>query len=336
MAPIFIIGTERSGSNLLRLILNSHPNIVIPHPPHVMRYFAPLVGQYGDLSDPARFRRLVDDVLALVHAHIHPWPWVPTADEIVSRATHRDLLGVYGALHDALAAHEHKPRWGCKSTFMIDQAAEVVARYPGARLLWLYRDPRDVAASSRKSVFSTFHPYMSGQLWTTHQKQGLALEATGVPLLRLKYEDMVGAADVQMRRVCDYLGEDFHPPMLEFFKGREAKMSATLSESWQNTAAPIKADGLERWRKDLTAEEVLAVEAVAGPTMEALGYPPSCSAEDRARTPGATTMARWWAEDQAAWLQVEARSLRKDKNVALRWKRAVVLEKIRWRLRLGG
>ena len=84
--PLFIIGTERSGSNLLRVILNSHPNIVIPHPPHIMRYFGPLEARYGDLSRHRNLRRLVDDVLRLVKAHIHPWSWIPKADDILQRS----------------------------------------------------------------------------------------------------------------------------------------------------------------------------------------------------------------------------------------------------------
>ena len=48
--PLFIIGTERSGSNLLRVILDAHSRISVPHPPHIMRYFSPLVARYGDLA----------------------------------------------------------------------------------------------------------------------------------------------------------------------------------------------------------------------------------------------------------------------------------------------
>ena len=73
-SPLFIIGTERSGSNLLRLILNTHSRIAIPHPPHVVRYFAPLEAAYGDLSrSKEAFTALVDDILAFVRMHIYPW-----------------------------------------------------------------------------------------------------------------------------------------------------------------------------------------------------------------------------------------------------------------------
>lgn len=341
-APLFILGTERSGSNLLRVILGCHPNIVIPHPPHIMKYFAPLEAQYGDLADAARLRRLVRDVRRLVVAHIQPWSWVPTEDEVIERVGRRpgpagppDLFSVYAAFHDAVRDHEGKARWGCKSTFMIAQGRRIVQEWPDARLLWLYRDPRDVAASSRESVFSTFHPANTGALWDAQQRQGLALEQAGVPMLRVQYEALIADPEGQVRRICDYLGEAFHPPMLEFFKGAEARKSASLSESWKNTAAPIRTEGLQRWKGDLTDTEVLAIEAVAGETMEALGYTPEHPAAARAAfQPGAVQRAGWWLEDEWSWLKVEARSFRRDKNFGRRWARAVLLKRIRAELAL--
>jgi hypothetical protein len=124
--------------------------------------------------------------------------------------------------------------------------------------------------------------------------------------------------------------------MLEFFKGKEAQKSSGLSESWKNTAAPIRGDALERWRKDLTDEEVLAVESVAGETMEALGYAPSRPAAERSVEPTSAQRARWTAEDNAAWLKVEWRSLRKDKNVNLRWRRYWVLQRLKLGLAFHG
>jgi hypothetical protein len=340
--PLFIIGTERSGSNLLRVILNSHPNIVIPHPPHIMRYFRPLEARYGDLARVGNLRWLVNDVLRLVRAHIHPWSWVPRPDDVMqrTRASRRtgkvELFSVYVAIHEALRERVRKDRWGCKSTFMIDEVERVVEEWPGARLLWLYRDPRDVAASSRHSVFSTFHPYYTAQLWTAQQKRGLALEAAGIDLLRVRYEELAADPDGQIRRICTYLGEEFHPHMLEFFKGKEARASSVLAESWKNTAQPVNADGLERWRKDLTVEEVVAVEGVAAETMERLGYPPDRPISERSVPPDWMTRLGWWFSDKKSWIKVEIRSFRKDRNVRLRWRRAMLLQRIRLGLVLRG
>lgn len=331
--PIFIIGTERSGSNLLRLILDRHPRIVIPHPPHVMRYFTPLEPLYGDLNEPARFRSLVDDVLALVHAHIHPWPWVPEVDDVVARARGRSVFAVYVALHEAYRDHVGKARWGCKSTFMIDHAELILEQFPAARLIWLVRDPRDVASSSSESVFSTFHPANTARLWAQHQGLGLALQEAGKPVLLVHYEALVSEPEAELERICTFLGEEPAPEMLTWFAGEEAKKSATLSESWQNTARPMRKERIGRWRKDLPPQDARLIESIAGPVMERLGYPREMG--EGAKT-GPMQQVGWWVAEQAGWLQVEARSARRDKNVLQRYRRAVLLKRIRARLVLRG
>ncbi|MSQ00915.1 MAG: sulfotransferase [Myxococcales bacterium] len=335
-APLFIIGTERSGSNLLRLILDAHSNIVVPHPPHVMRYFGPLEARYGDLAEPARFGALVDDVLALVAAHIHPWAWLPAAAAVVAAAPDRSLFGVYLALHELLRVHTGKARWGCKSTFMVDHVERIRRACPDARFLWLYRDARDVAASARESVFSAFAPAFSARLWADQQALALAAEPGG-GMLRVPYESLVAEPDVQVRRICAFLGEEFEPAMLRWFEGEEATISASLSESWKHTATPMQMSRLARYRKDLTPEDLAAVEEIAGPMLVALGY-----TLDLPRRPPPTGLAAWTREgrwslsDEWSRLRVEWRSVWKDKNVGRRWRREWLMTRIRWRLGLRG
>ena len=50
MTPVFMIGTQRSGSNLLRLMINQLDQIASPHPPHIMERMHPLLDCYGDLN----------------------------------------------------------------------------------------------------------------------------------------------------------------------------------------------------------------------------------------------------------------------------------------------
>jgi hypothetical protein len=100
-SPLFIIGTERSGSNLLRLILNTHRRIAIPHPPHVVRYFAPLEAAYGDVSrSEEAFAALVDDILAFVRMHIYSWDMPLDCARVLREAEPRDSFGVTTALFD--------------------------------------------------------------------------------------------------------------------------------------------------------------------------------------------------------------------------------------------
>jgi hypothetical protein len=336
-APLFILGTERSGSNLLRLILNSHPRIAIPHPPHIVRYFTPLEPLYGDLSQDACFRRLVADILRLLDTHIYAWDIPIDADAVAREAEPRNTFGVYVALYEQYRAHQGKARWGCKSTFMVDHVDTILTRFPDARLILLVRDPRDVAVSSRKSVFSTFHPWYTAQLWRDNQRAGLrwldALPNTQIHLLH--YERLVADPEGCVRRLCDFLGEEFDMGMLRFFETDEAQKSASLSESWSNTGRPVSQASVAQWREGLSDRERFLIELVARQEMTRLGYTPIASARELdAGRVGAAERARYWLEEQVHAVRVEARSFRKDKNVWRRWTRAWTLAGLRARLRI--
>ena len=83
MKAVFMIGEQRSGSNLLRLMLEQHPSITAPHPPHILQRLMPLMHVYGDLHDDAAFIQLVEDVCELIHRNPVPWDTVELNEEEV-------------------------------------------------------------------------------------------------------------------------------------------------------------------------------------------------------------------------------------------------------------
>ena len=90
--PILMIGTQRSGSNLLRLMLNQLPDIAAPHPPHILQRMMPLEKGYGDLSKDKKFQLLVDDVCKLVELNPVPWEGVKLdRKNVESRASRRNV-----------------------------------------------------------------------------------------------------------------------------------------------------------------------------------------------------------------------------------------------------
>jgi hypothetical protein len=330
--PLFILGTERSGSNLVRLILNAHSRIHIPHPPHVIRYFAPIEKRYGKLSDTRNLDRLASDVLRLVRAHIHPWDAVPSVEELVWKAHPSDLFGLYYALYDFSREHGGKARWGCKSTFMIDHVDRVRQTWPDARFILLVRDPRDVAVSSRGSVFSTFHPYHTARLWASQQTTGSellrVLPAAAITLIR--YEDLLADPEGEVRKIAAFLEESFEPAMLRFFDTPEARKVQSLSESWHNTASPIVTGNTGRFRTGLSSSELRMVEDVVGPLMERFGYPRALPASVSG-SPRLSPIRRLGVAlgDTRERVGVEWASFRKDRNFRLRWRRALVMTWIR-------
>lgn len=327
-APFFIIGTERSGSNLLRLILNSHPALLVPHPPHILKYFAPLAASYGDLADPPRLARLVDDVRGLIAAHIHPWEFVPSQAEILAAVREPSLAGVFFAVYDICCRRAGMRRWGCKSTFVIDHLDAVLAVCPEARFLWLVRDPRDVAVSSRRSLFSPCHPWFTARLWRRQQEAGLCGQSVYAGnFLLVRYEDLLIEPEVTLRRVCAFLGEAYVPAMLEFHRTAAARQSSALSACWRNTGRPIQPDNRERYRRELSPAELALVEGECGDLLEYFGYPRAD--QGTAAAPGRLWRLCFHLQDGWWRLRVELRALRQDRNYWLHWHRRFFLMRLR-------
>jgi len=273
--PIFIIGTERSGTNLLRLMLNAHSAISVPHPPHIMKLFSPLEKYYGNLQIDINFRRLIGDVCRMVDLHTYPWEISPDRGQVFQEAVDRNLLAVYFQIYDQYLTYTGKRRWACKSTFMIDHVADVLRYHPDARFIFMVRDGRDVAVSSKTSIFSHFHVYYTTRRWQREQRVGLSWLAILPPaqIMLLKYEELIADPEAATRRLCNFLGEDFEEGMLEYHRSDEAKKSGGLSISWKNTAKPVMKGNAEKFRRFLTGEEIQLVEALACDELSELGYP---------------------------------------------------------------
>jgi hypothetical protein len=316
--PILIIGTERSGSNLLRLILNANSQVAIPHPPHFFRYFASLVGRYGNLSQQASRESLVRDALLLLRRHIHPWPHRIDPDVVLARSS-TTLWSVVAAIYDEFRRAEGKARWGCKSTFTVEHIVEVHAQCPDAQFIWLVRDPRDVALSSKHAVFNPCHPYLTARLWQRQQLRAqAALEAFGPGSVHLlRYEDLVRAPREQITALCDFLDIPFESAMLAHHMSAEARETAQLSESWRNAQRPISDISVGAYRTGLRKSERQQVEAVAGDMMRRLGY----VVDSHVAATRMPSIVAAWCGDLLMRVRVEYRSMRRDRNHWRRWAR---------------
>jgi len=272
---IFMIGTQRSGSNLLRLMVNQAPSIAAPHPPHFMERFTPLLPAYGDLRDEANFLRLVDDAVTMVERN--PVPWGVSFDRAEIRARCRDnsLVAIFGAVMDRMAEANGKPHWMCKSLANVHFLPEI-ERYFGAeaRYLYLYRDGRDVCLSFLKAVVGEKTAFHVARQWDLEQQ--LALECgRRVPAsqyLALSYEELTSNSESTLKLLCRWLGIEFHPGMLDFHQSEEASKTAASGQMWANVRKPVMASNSKKWLKSMSRDEIIDFESVAGRSLTELGY----------------------------------------------------------------
>jgi Sulfotransferase family len=272
---IFMIGIQRSGSNLLRLMLNELPEIAAPHPPHILQRMMPLVPSYGDLRKGPAFSTLVDDVCRLVELNPVPWEGVVLdRKDVAARCRKRSLVAVFGAVYDVMAKAWHAKNWCCKSLANVYYLPEIEDYFDGAKYIYLYRDGRDVAVSFSKAVVGEKHFYHIAKEWDEAQRLALDFRSK-IPAKRffnLSYEALTAEPEKTARALCKFLGVAYKPSMLEFYKSGEAKRAASASNLWENVTNPVMRQNTRKFLKEAREEDIRVFESVAGASMDRLGY----------------------------------------------------------------
>lgn len=275
MQAIFMVGEQRSGSNLLRLILNESSSIAAPHPPHILQRFMPLLPVYGSLNKQKSFKRLIDDVCRLVELNPVPWDKVKLdRKEILNRCKEKSLIAVYGAVMDIYAEAHNAKAWMCKSMQNIQWAEDINRYFDKPKYIYLYRDPRDVTLSFTKAVIGEKHPYFIAKQWNDLQKLCIAqlIENGENTVFPISYENLLEDPETIVKELCKFLNIKFSKKMLDFHTSKEAERSAKSSSLWENLSQPIKSNNTKKFMNELTTDEIKIIESISGNVMDSLGY----------------------------------------------------------------
>jgi len=275
MTPVFMIGTQRSGSNLLRLMMNQLKDISSPHPPHILERMVPLMKNYGDLKSNDTFALLVDDVCRLVELNPVEWSGVVfDRDVVMAKAKERSLISVYGVVYDLYAKIQGAKTWCCKSLANINFVNSIEEYFIRPKYIYLYRDGRDVALSFQKAVVGEKHIYNIAKEWANTQAQALNLRnlIDEERFHSVSYEQLTQQPEKTARSLCDFLNTDYVPAMLDFHKTNEARNAAESSNLWGNVTSPIIKNNSKKYLKELSHDEINIFESVAGSMLDALAY----------------------------------------------------------------
>jgi hypothetical protein len=276
ISSIQIIGTQRSGSNLLRLILNQFQEISAPHPPHVLKTFVPLEEYYGDLDNQDNFIALAGDIAKFVNANPVPWNSQHiTAEILIEKAKDRTLLALYESLYKIKAIDDQAKVWCCKSMFNEYYFEQIERKGIRPFYIYLYRDGRDVAVSFKNSIVGPKHVYHIAKKWLADQEKALDIEQNVEPdrFCKISYEDLITTPEKTLEKLCHKLHLQYREDLLDYYLSQDSQRTASSGEMWKNVAKPIISNNSNKYRQNLTAEEIYLFERIAGPMLEKLGYP---------------------------------------------------------------
>lgn len=274
MKNIFIIGEQRSGSNLLRLILSKHPTIAAPHPPHILPRFMPLLSLYGNLDEEEHFSVLIEDVCTLVERNPISWNVKFDRKKVQKACKENTLIAIFDVIMQQYSQEQKKDHWVCKSLQNVEFAKELEAFYQKPIYIYLHRDPRDVVLSFKKAVVGEKHPYFSAKRWTNLQHKCLKLKETIPPnrFFEISYQQLTQQSEKYVQKMCDFLDLNYSEDMLLFYEQKEAKKAAEASSLWENLKNPILKENTQKYKNQLSNEEILIVEKIAQKEMNTLGY----------------------------------------------------------------
>jgi hypothetical protein len=266
--PIFLVGAPRSGTALLRDLLRSHPRITFPGESH----FIPLFYQaYGDPHSEQEAVRLARKILAL--RWVRRWGLDLRASQFGDCRSYREVVE---RLYGEWAQHEGKERWGDKTPQYATQIDALHSLFPGSQFLHIYRDGRDEALSILKAGFGPQNVFVAAEEW---RKFVVAARRSGSRLPagcyhEVRYEELVATPEPILRTVLAFLGEDYHPAVLQpNFLERDVR-TRFLGRSPSTTVARdrIVSANFGKWRAQMQNRDQRHFEALAGDLLAELGY----------------------------------------------------------------
>ncbi len=285
LSPIFVIGAERSGTTLLRLMLTAHPDICIP--PESL-FFVALESKYG--AAPDLLPQIEDFLNDLYNNNFHRfWEWNVDPKLLLNNWKNYHQLSYTQAVETVYQTYcqQFDPAasiWGDKNPFHIYQLGKIRRYFPGVKVILIVRDFRACYSSVKKLVAKEQE---RGEVWQgiktigglTHQWNQVVkiiekYHQKWEQFYLVSYEDLVREPSAQLAKICKWVGVDFQESMLQFYqKNAELGLVPVNQMVWHpNTLEPIGSDRINAWQDELSVTELETIELMNWKNLEKLGY----------------------------------------------------------------
>ena len=280
----FVVGVSRSGTTLLRLMLDAHPDLAIPAETH---FIPKLIRNLKKSDDDPR-----DVAVETITTH-RRWPDFQLDERELS-----DRIGalkdpsateILRAFYGLYAERESKARWGDKSPPYVRKMPRIGSVLPEARFIHLIRDGRDVALSLTEVEWGPESIPEAAEKWKEWIAKARRQAKRVDHYLEVRYEDLVTDPEPTLRRVCEFVELEFSEDMLTYHERASERMSGVIREfqigggplltaddraqQHKLVSEPPQADRLARWQRDMSEQDQARFEEIAGELLVELGYP---------------------------------------------------------------
>jgi hypothetical protein len=246
---LFVLGPPRSGTTLLKNILQSHSEICGVD--SETRFF--LRSNYAGFRHPS----IPDDEMnTLIRESQSP---VDLFDRFAERMKEQSQANRF---------LEKTPEHALRLSYLLDH-------FPRSHFAFIVRDPRDGVRSARKHpvIWSTFpdKDRLGGYLEVWRRSvEAFLVHAGDDAVVQIRYEDLCRDPQTEVRALLQEIGIQFEDQQLD--PEEYGKTKASTSETHSRLRAPITAKSVGRWKDTLTKTDILRIERTLADEMKALDY----------------------------------------------------------------
>ncbi len=267
----FILGRGRSGSWLLKSILDAHPEICCAPEAlfiiHVLRKY-----QCVQSFSEKNLEKFVNDIW--LELRIRMW-WKIDKNELLDDLKKNVLGKSFQEVCVEVYAHYARMNEKSNAGFLGDKnptytlfIRELAELFPEAKFISLVRDHRDNILSYQQVGFDLQSTSALAGRWNDYHKQIMHYsKELNARFLIVKYEDLLFQPSETVQSICSFLGVNFLPEMLEFFK--DPRNVPAWNEKIRN---PLVVTNAFKWKSKMTSAEIEKADFICGDLAKQLGY----------------------------------------------------------------
>jgi hypothetical protein len=286
-APMpIVVGFPRSGTTLLRLMLDAHPDLAIPPETH---FIPDILNLESDTSKPSKLREAFYQKLT---AHPRWQDFHLTPEEFYENLADIEPFTISSGLrcfYQMYANRFGKSRWGDKTPLYVVRIKDIQTALPEAHFIHIIRDGRDTALSMKRMWWGAgddMEKQASNWIWQI--REGRQQAQFCQHYLEVRYEELITNTTKVLQDICAFINLPYHSQMEDYYKSAESRLNefnaiyrsdGTLLRTKEEylsihslTSRPPDQSRIGRWKREMSNEDRAKYEAIAGAMLRDLGY----------------------------------------------------------------
>lgn len=281
LRPVFLTGPPRSGTTLLQLLLSSHSRFSSAPETHFFSYVLQPIEDWPT-------KKLSAEKLDMIFERLAEKPLIDVSGEfreVIRQKASSDGISAGSLLNEVMvylsgASEKNETRWIEKTPRHALYVREILKIYPGAKIITIIRDPRDVVSS--QSPFGNFRSRVQLRRYrlSRAERWNVIVESVAhlMPnenILLIRYEDIVQRPEMSLKEIMEFLEEGYEPHMLRVFSNNYDRVVRPEESRHKNLCSIGEiVDRRNIWKTRMGKFEALLVEAICEPLMVQYGYLP--------------------------------------------------------------